>query len=163
MSYTDQHEKWDMRFLALSEHIATWSKDPSSQVGSVIVRPNRTVCSTGYNGFPRKMPDTTAHYQNREIKYQRVIHAEMNAILTAPEPLTGCAIYIWPIPVCVRCAPHVAQTGITRVVAPEKRWFPDLWDRVDVDEAIKILQLCGIRVSLRAYNHVFKHPNAPKI
>jgi deoxycytidylate deaminase len=34
-----------------------WSKDPSTKVGAVIVRPDLTVASIGYNGFPRGMSD----------------------------------------------------------------------------------------------------------
>ena len=51
-------EKWDRRFLALAEHVADWSKDPSTKTGAVIVRPDRTIASMGYNGFPRGMADT---------------------------------------------------------------------------------------------------------
>ncbi len=34
-------EKWDRRFIELAQHIATWSKDPSSRVGAVIVDEHR--------------------------------------------------------------------------------------------------------------------------
>ena len=33
-------EKWDDRFLELSGLIGSWSKDPSTKVGAVIVRPS---------------------------------------------------------------------------------------------------------------------------
>ena len=29
--------KWDKRYLALAEHISTWSKDPSKKIGAVAV------------------------------------------------------------------------------------------------------------------------------
>lgn len=48
--------KWDRRFIELSRHIAEWSKDPSTRVGSVIVSGNK-IMSTGYNGFPSGMDD----------------------------------------------------------------------------------------------------------
>lgn len=122
--------KWDRRFLTLAEHIASWSKDPSTQVGAVIVRPDKTVCSIGFNGFPRGMEDNMVFYVNRENKYSRIIHAEMNAILHAREDLDGYCLYTWPLFPCDRCAVHVAQSGIKRVVAPAipgeawKRWGP---------------------------------------
>jgi dCMP deaminase len=50
-------DKWDARFLDLARHVATWSRDPSTQTGAVIVRPNRTIASVGYNGFPRDCND----------------------------------------------------------------------------------------------------------
>ena len=30
--------KWDTRFLKLAKEIATWSKDPSTQVGAIAVK-----------------------------------------------------------------------------------------------------------------------------
>lgn len=110
--------KWDERFLLLAQHIAQWSKDPSTKCGAVIVRPDRTIVSLGYNGFPRGMSDAPELYKNRVVKYRRVIHAEMNAILTAgAADLRDCCLYTWPIPPCERCAAHILQTGIRRVVS----------------------------------------------
>jgi len=119
--------KWDRRFLLLARHISTWSKDPRTQVGAVIIRPDNTVCSTGYNGFPRGMDDGPELYVDPEIKYARVVHAEMNAILTAPEPVRGFALYCTLLP-CDSCAKLVIQSGIKEVIAPkpsmahETRW-----------------------------------------
>lgn len=45
--------KWIERFVELAAHISQWSKDPSLQVGAVIIRPDRTVASVGFNGLPR--------------------------------------------------------------------------------------------------------------
>ena len=39
-------QKWDLRFIELAKLVSTWSKDPSTKVGSVIVRPNKTVASS---------------------------------------------------------------------------------------------------------------------
>lgn len=50
--------KWHRRFLRLAEHIAGWSKDPSTQVGCVVVGPDREIRSTGFNGFPRGIEDS---------------------------------------------------------------------------------------------------------
>jgi dCMP deaminase len=118
---------WDEKFLGLCEYIAKWSKDPSTKVGAVIVRPDRTIVSTGYNGFPRGIADKPELLTSREEKYKRVIHAEVNAILTAREPLTGCTLYC-SLMTCERCAVIVIQAGIKRVVAQkmsieqEERW-----------------------------------------
>lgn len=113
------NDKWDMRFLNLAKHIAQWSKDPSTQLGAVIVRPNKSVCSVGFNGFPQPMPDTQELYANREEKYSRVIHGEMNALLFAKEPVTGYTLYNYPLPPCDRCFVAMVQAGITRFVAPK--------------------------------------------
>lgn len=112
------HDKWDRRFLELAAHVAQWSKDPSTKCGAVIVRPDKTICSVGYNGFPRNMKDDQELYDHRDIKYDRIIHAEMNAILNANEVVKGFTLYTHPGPSCLRCAAHVIQAGIVRVVSP---------------------------------------------
>ena len=119
--------KWDRRFLLLARHISTWSKDPRTQVGAVIIRPDKTICSTGYNGFPKGLDDDAFLYEDAKLKYQRVVHAEMNAILTAPEPVKGYTLFCTLLP-CGPCSLSVIQSGITRIVSPkpaaahEERW-----------------------------------------
>ena len=111
-------EKWDRRFLETAEHFASWSKDPSTRVGAVIVRPDRTIASIGYNGFSRGVEDDASRYGDREFKYDAIVHGEMNAILAAREPLHGCTLYTFPLPPCSRCAAMIIQAGIARVVSP---------------------------------------------
>jgi dCMP deaminase len=118
MKYADR-PKWDIRFLKLAQEVSTWSRDPSTKVGAVIVRPDKTIASVGFNGFARYHDDTPEEYDNRGIKYSKIIHAEMNAILHAREPLRGFSLYLYPFLCCDRCAVHVIQAGIVRVVAPE--------------------------------------------
>lgn len=124
---SESQVKWDLRFLEMSDFISKWSKDPSTQTGAILVRPDRTVCSVGYNGFPRGMRDDVPLYAEREVKYSRVIHCEMNAVLSAREPVVGYTLYTTG-PNCDRCAVHMIQAGIQRFVfwapLPEqvKRW-----------------------------------------
>lgn len=108
---------WDDRFLDLADHIADWSKDPSTKVGAVIVRPNRTIASVGYNGFPRGVDDDPKRLNNRPIKYAMTVHAEANAILSADGRLDGCSLYVTPLHPCSNCAALIIQAGITKVVA----------------------------------------------
>lgn len=110
--------KWDKFYIGLAAYIATASKDPSTQTGAVIVRPDRTIAALGFNGFPRGCNDDKVLYADRDLKYARIIHCEMNAILTAREPLHGYTLYTWPFMSCNRCAAHVIQSGIKRCVAP---------------------------------------------
>jgi dCMP deaminase len=109
---------WDEWLLGLAEYISTRSKDPSTKCGAVIVRPDNTITATGYNGFPRNIDDAAHLLLNREEKYKRMIHAEMNALDNARERLTGCTLYTHPFLTCERCAVHVIQAGIVKVVAP---------------------------------------------
>lgn len=120
--------KWDRRFIELAFHVANWSKDPSTKCGAIIVAPDRRVVSVGYNGFPRKLKDTPELLNNREVKYSRTIHCEMNALLAATEPVEGCTLYTTPSLSCDRCVVHMIQAGITCFVGPwpfgdfGKRW-----------------------------------------
>jgi len=114
---TGLNSKWDARFLELAQLVASWSKDPSTKVGAVIVRPNRTVLSMGYNGFPRGVGDFVDRYADREIKYQMVVHAEANAIVSAAESLLGMTMYGTLYP-CCECAKLIIQSGIQTLVVP---------------------------------------------
>jgi len=110
--------KWDNRFMLLAQQVAGWSKDPGTRVGCVLVSRN-VVISTGYNGLPRKLSDT--NLQDRDSKLSRTVHAEMNAVLNAGATLQlafvhGITAYITPLMVCDRCAVHLIQAGVTRVV-----------------------------------------------
>lgn len=116
--------KWDSRYLELARHVSGWSRDPSTKVGAVLVRPDKSVAGLGFNGIPRGVIDSPDRLEDRETKLAMTIHAESNAILSAHERLDGCTIYVWPMPPCSHCAGQVIQAGITRVVAPEpgERW-----------------------------------------
>lgn len=115
---TASQKKWDLRFLQLAHFVSTWSKDPSTQTGAVIVRPNRSILSVGFNGFAQNMSDAPELYANREIKYSRVVHCEMNALLLAETSVRGGTLYTWPFASCDRCCVHMLQAGISRFVYP---------------------------------------------
>lgn len=113
---------WDMRFIELAKHFATWSKDPSTKVGCVVVdEASRRVLSHGYNGFPQGVEDLTDRYQERAQKYRYVVHADQNAIYTASRlgvSLVGATMYL-NAPPCHECMKGIIQAGIKRVVWPE--------------------------------------------
>jgi dCMP deaminase len=111
--------KWSSRFLDMAELVSRWSKDPSTQTGAVIVRPDRTVCSIGYNGFPAAIADKEELLNDREAKYERIIHCEMNALLNARERVDGYTLYTYPFLSCPRCAVHMISAGIKKVVGPK--------------------------------------------
>lgn len=118
-------DKWDKRFLGLARHIATWSKDPSTQVGCVIVKGKNKVVSLGYNGPPAGVND---EFRDRAQKLLRTLHAEDNAILAAKEALDGCTAFVTHAP-CSNCTARLIQSGIIRVVFPQpstefiQRWY----------------------------------------
>tara|TARA_A100001515_G_scaffold139535_1_gene134297 strand:- start:838 stop:1281 length:444 start_codon:yes stop_codon:yes gene_type:complete len=120
--------KWHKRYMELARQVASWSKDPSTQCGAVIIGKDGQVISQGYNGFPRIMRDDDAFYEDRPTKYKRIIHAEMNAIYNAA--LNGVSpkdatIYIHGLQCCHECAKAIIQCGIQKVVmlkSDNERW-----------------------------------------
>lgn len=114
----DSTNKWHKRFLLMAQLVSGWSKDPSTQVGAVIVRTDKSVASVGYNGIPRGVKDTDRRLRTREEKLLYTVHAEQNAILSAKEPLNDCSIYVWKIPPCAQCAASIIQSGIKKVYCP---------------------------------------------
>lgn len=149
--------KWDRRFLELADHVAGWSKDPSTKVGAVIVNDDNIVVGLGYNGFPRGVLDLENRLLDREVKYQMVVHAELNAILMAGERAKGGTIYTVPTLVgnpalCTECCKAVIQSGIKRTVCRvNKGPLPDRWAVM----AARVNTMCyeaGIRMDTIDYN-----------
>ena len=138
------NQKWRDRFLKLADHVATWSKDPSTQVGAVIVDPEtKNVVSFGYNGFPRGVSDASYRYDDREIKYKLVVHAEVNAIIQAKGNTEGKWLFINVPSCCNECMKLVVQSGISTIVMPKwnasdfaARWMnQDKWANIMRSEA----------------------------
>ena len=142
MKETVSRLEWDERFLAMARLVAGWSKDPSTQVGSVIVDQNNRIVSLGYNGPPRGVKDG---YSDRDQKIRRTIHAEKNAASFAKCDLTGCTIYVTH-PTCSPCAAFAIQQGIKTVVFYEGNSdFLSRWQE-DYDEAMAMYAEAGVEV-----------------
>jgi len=139
--------KWDQRFLDLAFHIASWSKDPSTKVGCVVVGTDREIRSTGFNGFPRGISDDPERLADRSQKYPLICHAEENAIMHAARigmPLKDCLAYVtWPP--CSRCARSLIQAGVSEVVVPKDCEIPERWQE-DFDISTGMLQEAGVVV-----------------
>lgn len=117
-SLLERQSKWDIRFLQMARLVASWSKDPSTKTGAVITDSGNRLISTGFNGFPQTMLDRPEWYQNRDEKYSRIVHCEVNAVLFAGRRLDGHTLYTWPFASCDRCVVQMLQAGITRFVFP---------------------------------------------
>jgi len=136
--------KWDKRFLELAYHISNYSKDPSTKVGAVIVRPDKTVCSVGYNGFPKQMQDKVEYYNNREEKYSRIIHGEINALIHSRDSVEGCTLYTVPFACCDRCAVIMIESGIKRFVNPKlPESLKERWEST-LNKTCKYYEECGV-------------------
>jgi dCMP deaminase len=135
-------EKWDRRFLRLCSEIASWSKDPTTKVGCVVVTTERHILSTGYNGFPKRaIDDDDERLGNRKVKRMLTAHAEANAIACRSSSIAGCTLYC-SHPPCVECCKLIVQSGITRVVFSGEL-HPDWKESVEV--GLALLLECGIQ------------------
>lgn len=135
--------------------VANKSKDPSTKVGAVIVGPDNEVRGTGYNGFPRGIIDTPERLNDRDMKIKLVVHAEMNAILSAARvgiPIKGCTMYVlaktgdktWGGPPCTRCTVELIQAGISEVRVPIPKDIPERW-KADLDFSRRMLLETGVK------------------
>ncbi len=138
---TNHNEKWDVRFLELAEFVSKWSKDPSTKVGAIITS-GKYIVSIGYNGLPKNIDHEDEILEDRELKYDCVIHGELNALLHAKRSIQGCTLYTYPFPPCSKCASIFIEAGIARVVAPSDQ-IPDKW-RENIKLAEKMLTAAGV-------------------
>jgi dCMP deaminase len=142
--------KWDKRFMEMAEVISSWSKDPSSKIGAVIVNSERRILATGYNGFPRGINDTEKRLNDRDEKYPRIIHAEMNALMNAlynGVSVKDATLYVHGLPVCPACAKCIIQAGIKRVVTNDKT-NKGCWEEVFNAQSFPMFQEAGVEVTI---------------
>ena len=112
--------------LAYAKTAVEFSKDPSTQVGAAILRPDGSLVSAGWNGFAPNVKDTDIRLSNRETKYALTIHAELNAILSARESLAGYVMFTTPFPPCAHCASVIIKAQISEVYSTITS-IPDRW------------------------------------
>ena len=140
---------WIDKFIGLCEHIASWSKDPSTQVGAVVANGRNKILSIGYNGFPIGVRDDIPQRFDRPQKYQWTEHAERNAIYSAAEEgisLKGSTLYCNYFP-CSDCMRAVIQSGIIEIVYFEEK-TNGASSEVDIDQQIsrKMAQEAGVNI-----------------
>lgn len=143
-------EKWDKRFMELTQQIAGWSScyQQGRKVGAIIVK-NKRILTTGYNGAPAGIPSCVDKQEclrrklgipsgtKHELCYG--IHAEQNAIIQAAKlgiSIDRATLYCTHQP-CVICAKMIVNSGISRVVFGEG--YPD-------DFSLEIFRLANVPI-----------------
>lgn len=127
---------WDEYFMDIAHLVATRATCPKRQVGAVIVRDRRILC-TGYNGAPTGLPHCPEDGQKHDWPKGclraghciRALHAEQNALLQAAKlgvATDGAEIYVTCQP-CNACAKMLVNAGIQRVIY--KGDYPDVFAR----------------------------------
>ena len=122
---------WGDKYIHLAKEISTWSKDPSTQVGAIVVGCDGQILSQGFNGFPRGIKDSEERLNNRERKYELIVHAEMNAIYNASlngVSLKDSTLYVYGLPICNECAKGIIQVGIKKVIAMRPKKYNIAWE-----------------------------------
>jgi dCMP deaminase len=147
-------DKWDKRFMELTETIANWSScfKKDRNVGAIIVKDKR-ILTTGYNGAPSGIKSCKEKGECLRIKLNIpsgkqhelcfAIHAEQNAIIQAAKlgvSITDATLYCTHQP-CVICSKMIINAGITRVVY--KLPYPDNFAQEIFKEAnVNVEQYC---------------------
>ena len=92
----------------------------------------------------------------KQIKLDHTIHAEMNALLFSRCDVSGMTLYVWPYAPCVRCAVHIIQAGIGRVVAPMPLYYSS-WAKSQI-AGIDAFREVGIKLDYFACDELHDRP-----
>ncbi|MDI9639391.1 cytidine/deoxycytidylate deaminase family protein [Kamptonema cortianum] len=120
-----ERPSWDAYFMQIAHLVKTRATCPRRQVGAVIVRDRRILC-TGYNGAPRGLAHCPAGGPDhdwpdgcmRAGHCIRSLHAEQNALLQAALlgiACQGSTMYVTCQP-CNTCAKMILNAGIEHVI-----------------------------------------------
>lgn len=105
---------WPAYAMGIAQAVALRSEDPSRQVGAVILRPDNSIASVGYNGAPAGVDLPPAIWHSAQ-RHQYIIHAEVNALRwTTPRDTLGgyCCVTHHH---CIECLKAIAAMGILTV------------------------------------------------
>ena len=134
------------RFMFNAALIAQRSKDPSTQVGAIIVNDDQRIVAEGYNGMCIGISDDEGLWgkgnpEPTQNKYMYVVHAEANAIVRAELPCKGFTMYCTHFP-CHECAKLIIQKGIKKIV------YNQDWGRDKDTGTVSrfLLEQCGIEI-----------------
>ena len=153
MSTTTIYRPTSDEYFMLHVYLAaSRSKDPSTQIGAILVQGD-TLVSEGYNGFCRKINDNEPERWMRPEKYYWIEHGERNSIYNAARngiKTFNSVMFTNGLP-CVDCARSVIQAGIREVVLHkqwENQWseiMKDKWKGMDEVSAIMFKE-AGVNV-----------------
>jgi dCMP deaminase len=150
---------WDQYFMQIAKVVATRSTCLRRQVGAVIVKDHRILC-TGYNGAPSGLPhcldlgclrDQMKVPSGERHELCRGLHAEQNALIQAALhgiSIRGASLYVTHQP-CYLCAKMICNAEIKEVF-----FLGDYPDKM----ALEIFREAGVRVTrLREERHAIEN------
>lgn len=131
---------WEQWGLDLALTVALRADCSRRQVGAVVMRPDRTIVATGYNGAPpkggsciagdcprgRASREEVPSYADGPTSYDTgpgaciALHAEQNALLRASwDEMMGSTLFVTHEP-CGGCQRMICGTPLDRVVWPSR-------------------------------------------
>ena len=145
----------DSRYMGLAWIHAAFSKDPSTQVGSVIVSKDNKPLGSGYNGPPSNINDSSFSWDRPPIddpeafsKYDTIVHAEANAIdHSHGELLMGSTLYCLAMP-CRDCMKEIVRKKIGRVVYMDHVSDNNSSLRKNKEKSIKLAKMGGVQLEV---------------
>ena len=115
-----QSEEWDHFYLALAKFVMHQRSKDTTKVGAVVVNWESQMEFFGFNGFVTGIEDLVERYEDRELKYKLVFHAECAALRKAGEYAKGGTLYLRTpfeeIKPCCDCMKHIIMAGIKEIV-----------------------------------------------
>lgn len=131
-------------YIEIARACARKSHAKRGGVGAVIVSPNGSIISHGWNGMPSGMDNCCEHDDGHGnlVTNPEVLHAEMNAIGKAAaegRPLLGATMFVTLSPcLSAGCAKMIHRAGITHV-----HYIDEYRDT----SGILFLRKCGVLVT----------------
>lgn len=113
----------DEKYMGLAFWYASFSKDPVTQMGAVIINDDNWPLGHGYNGMPSQYNDDLEDW-GRPSKYDNIIHAERNAIDRCLDPilLKYATIYVTGMP-CKACMLRIVEAKLREVIYFSGNYF----------------------------------------
>lgn len=124
------------QYLDIAKAAAKMSKDPSTKVGCVIVRPDGSIASTGYNGFLKKSKDVYMTF-DKPMKYLLTLHAEINAVLHCSDRDMSEHVMVVTHAPCFSCLMVSLQSRIRHILFESHA----LTDKMSKDEHMAICKM----------------------
>ena len=120
-----------IKYFKLASYTAhTFSKDPSTKVGCILLKPGSLqILSIGYNGFPRGVDETDASRWERPIKYSFVEHSERNCLYNACRSgtCTDNSIAVTTLFPCCDCCRALIQAGVKTIISQTPDYSNPQW------------------------------------
>jgi dCMP deaminase len=104
----------DEKYMGLAFWLASFSKDPHTQMGCYIINDKNEPLGFGFNGPPRAFKDDDLDW-SRPTKYAFMRHSEANAIQNKTGSIRGAIVYVTGKP-CKSCMLELCSHGVREVI-----------------------------------------------